>query len=62
MELSRLNRVLQAGVMRLGPADFVLDLAALKQQLAQTPSEALALAGLRVNIGQLHPQFQQLLA
>lgn len=59
-ELSRLNRVLQAGVMRLGPADFALDVAALKQQLAQTPSEALALAGLQVNIGQLHPQFQQL--
>lgn len=59
-ELSRLNRVLQAGVMRLAPADFALDLAALKQHLAQTPSEVLALAGLRVNIGQLYPQFQQL--
>lgn len=59
-ELSRLNRVLQAGVMHLGPGDFALDLAELKQQLAQTPSEALALAGLRVNIGKLHPQFQQL--
>ncbi len=59
-DLSRLNRVLQAGVMRLGPADFALDLAALKQQLAQTPSEALALAGLQVNLSQLQPQFQQL--
>ena len=59
-DLSRLNRVLQAGVMRLGPADFVLDLAALKQQLALTPSGALALSGLRVNLGPLQPQFQQL--
>ena len=35
----RLNRVLQAGVMQLGPADFELDMPRLKQQLSQTPGE-----------------------
>jgi len=39
-ELLRLNRVLQAGVMQLGPADFELDMPRLKQQLSQTQAEA----------------------
>ena len=59
-ELLRLNRVLQAGVMQLGPADFELDMPRLKQQLSQTPGETLMLAGLRINLHRLHPQFQQL--
>ncbi|QQA60872.1 hypothetical protein JC965_24415 [Aeromonas caviae] len=32
----------------------------MKQQLSQTPGETLMLAGLRINLHRLHPQFQQL--
>ena len=46
--------------MQLGPADFELDMPRLKQQLSQTPGETLMLAGLRINLHRLHPQFQQL--
>jgi hypothetical protein len=59
-DLSRLNRVLQAGVLGLGPENFALDLPTLKEQLTKAPSDTLALAGLQVNISQLQPQFQQL--
>ena len=59
-ELSRLNRGLQSGVMRLGPGSFDLDLAQLKQKLAQCPAETLALSGLQADVSGLAPQFQQM--
>ncbi|MDM5064990.1 hypothetical protein OB934_19600 [Aeromonas salmonicida] len=59
-ELSRLNRVLQSGVMGLGPQSFDLDVSRLQKQLAQSPADALELAGLRVSLAGLSPQFQQM--
>ncbi|PWY11267.1 hypothetical protein [Citrobacter koseri] len=59
-ELSRLDRVLQPGVMRLGPQAFELDVVRLKQKLAQMPEDVLALDCLRINLAELSPQFQQM--
>ncbi|MEZ5592744.1 MAG: hypothetical protein R3F53_19400 [Gammaproteobacteria bacterium] len=59
-DLDRLNRVLSAPVMSLGPADFQLDTAQLQQALAQGAAEQLQLAGLSLSLQTLSPQHSQL--
>uniref|UniRef100_UPI003565D1B5 hypothetical protein n=1 Tax=Halomonas sp. TaxID=1486246 RepID=UPI003565D1B5 len=57
--LDRLNRVLSATVMTLGPDDFSLDGSRLRETLARH-DDRLALAGLEVSLAALQPQHHQL--
>ncbi len=57
--LSQLNRLLQRGVMSLGPESFELDIVRLQQNLAHSPEDVIELPGLRVNLAGLDPQFFQ---
>lgn len=61
-ELDRLNRVFSGQVMTLAPEAFKLDPVRLRDTLAASPADKLALPGLVLSLDTLNPQLKQLTA